>query len=278
MSATRKLAGVALRTERAANARMRQLLADLDRTTRILQNRKKLDKTAANAVDRVLREQQRAWSELAALLDEQREAARKAANSAATEAERHLLDLLPLSREARRALEAGQPFPRSKNAEVARRISDSARTARKILLKNFNQQENGKGLATTVRRQISPRTKGGISYVAKRLTRTEIATAFHEAQIERAANSPWVKGLTWRTSPGHVGPDVCDIYNKKTYNVNSVPPIPHPNCACTLVPELMSEAEFQAALAAGLFNNILGIRPETVRSRIGKIVRPKPSR
>lgn len=261
MTATKKFARVALAGERGANATMRQLLEDLDRQVRALNARAKLDPVAARQLDKVLKEQSKAWSDLAKLLDEQREAARKAANTAASEVEKHLLDLLPVDAKTRRALMEGKPFDRSKNAEVARRVSDSARTARKLLVKNLNQADTGKGLATTVRRQISPRTKGGISYVAKRLTRTEIAMAFHEAQIERAANSPWVKGLTWRTSPDHKGPDICDIYNRKTFDVDNVPPIPHPNCMCTLVPELMSETEFKAALAAGVFDEVIGRAP-----------------
>lgn len=272
MTAVRKLAGVALRTERAANARMRKLLGDLDRATKALNNREKLDKTAANQVDKVLREQQRAWSDLATLLNEEREAARKAANRAATDLERELLDLLPIDAATRRRLMAGPEFSRSKNAEVARRISDSARTARRLLVRNFNRNKTGKELAQTVKGQISPRTKGGISYVAQRLTRTEIAVAFHEAQIERAAASPWVTGLTWRISPGHKGPDICDIYNGKTYKPDKVPKIPHPNCACTLQPVLMSKAEFQKALDDGLFDGIIGKRNvlKNPFKRIGK--------
>lgn len=263
-NAVRGLANVALRTERAANARMRKLLSDLDKATRVLGDRAKLDKTAKNQVDRVLRDQQRAWSDLAVILNEQREDARKAANRAATEAERELLDLLPIDAATRRRLIAGPDFSRSKNAEVARRISDSARTARQLLVRNFNGNKSGKELATTVKKQISPRTKGGISYVAQRLTRTEIAVAFHEAQIERAAASPWVKGLTWKVSPGHVPADVCDLYNNKTFPVDEVPKIPHPNCACTLEPVLMSKEEFQAALEAGLFDAIIGRRNRIV--------------
>lgn len=256
--ALRKFARVALATERDGNAAMRALLADLDRQLTILQRREKLDATGARQLDKVLKRQSQAWSELTAILDRDRETARRAANLAATEAERHLLARLPVDAARRKSIAAGPDFSRGRNAEVARRISSSRDVARRLLIRNLNRRDTGKELATTVKRQVSPRTKGGVSYVAKRLLRTEVAFAFHAAQIERAAMTPWVKGLRWKTSPDHRGPDICDILKQHIYDVGNVPDIPHPNCMCTLEPVLMTTEEFDSALNAGLFNNLIG--------------------
>lgn len=252
---------MALRSERDSNAAMRSLLADLDRQVKVLQQRPKLDRIAARQLDKLLKRQSQAWSELNAILDRDLEVARQAANLAATAAEKHLLDLLPVSPGARRVLAAGPAFSRSRTTEVARRISHSRDIARSLLVRTLNRQETGKDLARTVKGQVSPRTKGGISYVAKRLVRTEVAQAYHAAQIERAAASPWVKGLQWRVSPDHKGPDVCDLYNRKTYDISRVPDLPHPNCMCDLVPILMTKEEFLAALEGGLFDRIIGKLP-----------------
>lgn len=254
----RRLARVALSTERDSNAVMRNLLRDLDRQIVILGRRGELDRTGARQLDRVLRLQSEAWAKITSLLDENREAARVAANRTATEAEKHLLDLLPIDKKTRQRLVAGPATSRSINAEVARRISSSRDVARRLLIKNLNREKSGKELAATVKGQLSPRTKGGVSYVAKRLVRTEVAFAYHAAQIQRAANTPWVTGLRWKLSPDHRHTDVCNLYARKDYNVDNVPDIPHPNCMCTLEPILMSKEEFLSALGSGLFDRVLG--------------------
>jgi hypothetical protein len=262
-----RLARVSLVAERDGNAAMRSLLADLDRQIVVLRRRAKFDPTAIRQLDKVLKRQSQAWSELNSILDRDREAARKAANLAATDAEKRLLALLPLSASRRKQLTAGPEFSRDRNAEVARRISSSRDTARRLLVKNLNRKDTGKELADTVKSQISPRTKGGVSYVARRLIRTEIAMAYQAAQIERAAMTPWVTGLRWRVSPDHKGPDVCDIYNHKEYSIHQVPAIPHPNCMCTLEPVLMTEDEFTQALNGGLFDSIIGREVDVVKGR-----------
>lgn len=237
---------------------MRVLLRDLDRQLKTLRQRGgRLDAAGARQLDRILKRQSSAWADLTALLDSSREAARLAANRNASEEEKHLLRLLTPAE--RKRVTQGPAFSRADSAEVARRVSHSRDFARKLLIRNINRQKGGRDIANTVKGQLSPATKGGVSYVAKRLVRTETAMAYHQAQIQRAAETPWVKGLRWITSPDHSHVDVCDLYARKgIYSPDKVPDLPHPLCMCTVKPVLMSETEFKRALADGAFDSYLG--------------------
>jgi len=190
-----RFARVALRAENDSTATMRTLLTDLDRELRTLQSRRVIDKTAQAQIARILRKQSEAWAELSRVIDRDREAARKAANLAANDVDKQFLDRLPISAKRRRELTSGAPFSRGETAKVAQRVSNSNKVARNLLASRLNKATGPKGAALAVRAQIQPRQKGGISYVAKRLVRTEMATAFHDAQIARAEATPWVKGL-----------------------------------------------------------------------------------
>lgn len=269
MKPVQRLAKVALRAERDSTATMRALLADLDRELRTLQNRRTLDKTGEAQIRRILRKQSAAWADLTSAIDRDREAARKAANLAADETDKRFLDRLSLTAKQRRELSSGLPFDRRETAEVARRASDSNRVARNMLAKRLNEQKDPKSAAAIVKQQVQPRQKGGISYVAKRLVRTEISKAFHDAQIARAEQTPWVKGLRWTLSQTHQGPDICDKLAGRVFapRRQSVPDIPHPNCMCTLEPVLMSDKEFQKALGNGVFDRLTGGKPISVAKR-----------
>lgn len=260
MKPIQRFAKVALRAERDSTATMRALLADLDKELRLLKSRDKLDKAAQQQVTRILRKQSAAWSELSAIIDRDREAARKAANLAANETDKDFLARLPLTAAQRRAIKSGEPFNRRETSAVAQRSSHSNKVARNMLAKRINDSTGPKGAALAVRSSVQPRDTGGISYVAKRLVRTEMATAFHDAQIARAESTPWVKGLRWTLSPTHKGPDICDRLANRVFapRAGSVPDIPHPNCMCTLEPVLMSDKEFANALADGLFDSLMG--------------------
>lgn len=256
-----RFARVALRAERDSAATMRALLTDLDRELRVLKGRRNLDKTGQAQIARILRKQSTAWNDLARIIERDRQAALQAANLVANDLDKRFLDRLPMTAKQRREWSQSQPFNRNETAETARRVSRSNKVARDLLNKRINEQTSDlKKTEKTIRSQIQPRQTGGVSYVAKRLVRTEMATAFHDAQIARAERTPWVTGLRWTLSPTHKGPDICDKLANRVFapRAQSVPPIPHPNCMCTLTPIMMNEKQFKAALSEGIFDMLVG--------------------
>lgn len=259
--ALRKFAPISLRAERESATAMRKLLADLDRELKVLKARKTLDRTAQTQIRRILNRQSAAWSELSRIIERDKEAARLAANKIASAADARYLDRLSLTLARRRALEKGTPFSRRSITATAQRVSQSNAVARALLTKRLNEQQTGTGLANVAKAQLQPKVTGGVSYVAKRLVRTEMATAFHTAQIERASQTPWVKGMRWKLSETHKGKDICNTLANRVFAVNSVPDIPHPNCMCTLEPVFVSNKEFDDMLAAGLFDSLIGNGP-----------------
>lgn len=114
-------------------------------------------------------------------------------------------------------------------------------------------------LAKDVKEFIRPDAPGGVSYSAKRLARTELNNAFHAQSINDMANRPWVREVEWHLSKSHPArqpEDQCDLYaHRKYFPSGSVPPKPHPNCLCYLVPRMMDADEFAAHLASGRFDN-----------------------
>lgn len=114
-----------------------------------------------------------------------------------------------------------------------------------------------KELAREVRQHIRPDVRGGVSYVAMRLARTEINNSFHTAAIVAAQDKPWVTGMTWNLSRSHKVPDECDLLDGRTFPVTEVPRKPHPQCFCYVVPSQPDEDDFVAAFARGDFDEAL---------------------
>jgi len=85
-----------------------------------------------------------------------------------------------------------------------------------------------------------------LNYNAKRLLRTEINNAFHEAQVYMSENDPTVIGNQWKLSNRHTIFDECDYAAKANlyglgrgiYPTNRTPVRPHPNCICHIIPVL----------------------------------------
>lgn len=79
---------------------------------------------------------------------------------------------------------------------------------------------------------------------ARRIVRTEIPTAFREAEIISAFESPVVGYLKWQVSGRHYGlpssPDICTMYHEGDmyglgsgiFPIRAFPSTPHPNCGC----------------------------------------------
>lgn len=139
---------------------------------------------------------------------------------------------------------------------VVDRYVDSA------LARGLNAREFAKG----VRDMIRPDVRGGVSYAAMRLGRTEINNAFHAVNAQKAAETPWVQGVRWVRSGRHTSPDDCDVYADEALNKplppgvwpkDQIPMKPHPNCLCTTVNELPSVDEFQKQLLNGEYDDYL---------------------
>lgn len=112
-------------------------------------------------------------------------------------------------------------------------------------------------LSNDVRRFIDPTTPGGASYAAKRLARTEINNAYHAVAIQDMTAKPWVNSVEWRLSNSHPRPDLCNAYAAKRYSPADVPPKPHPQCFCYIVPVLMSSSQFVKAWQSGAYDTYL---------------------
>lgn len=111
-------------------------------------------------------------------------------------------------------------------------------------------------LAREIRSSISPRVRGGVSYAANRLARTEINNAFHASAIKRYEESGIVDSVDWNLSSSHPEGDICDdLKHNSPYKIKSVPRKPHPNCYCFITPHLPTEEEFLENLLAGKYGD-----------------------
>jgi hypothetical protein len=119
---------------------------------------------------------------------------------------------------------------------------------------------NAKAIAKSVKDLIRPDVKGGVSYAAHRLARTEINHAYKTAQEARHEDEPWTKGMKWNLSKSHPAPDICNtLATQKTALGKGIYPVgqrpdSHPNCLCYLTPEQVDEDEFINRFVAGEYN------------------------
>jgi hypothetical protein len=99
-------------------------------------------------------------------------------------------------------------------------------------------------------------------YYLKRIARTELANAHHNAVIESTVNDPDIIGYQWRLSSSHPAPDICDKYasvdvglGRGVFPKDRVPRAKaHPQCMCNLVPRVTpiarnGDMDFEALVA-----------------------------
>jgi hypothetical protein len=130
----------------------------------------------------------------------------------------------------------------------------------KGLLRGLSAQE----LAAVVRDYIRPDVRGGLSYAAMRLARTEINNAFHQTAIRYTREMPWVEGYQWHLSGSHPKTDICNDLAERngglgrgTYSKNNVPSKPHPLCLCYITPATVDNARFYRNLRSGAYDRYL---------------------
>jgi hypothetical protein len=125
---------------------------------------------------------------------------------------------------------------------------------------------SAKELAASVKHLIDPNVKGGVSYAAMRLARSEINNAFHRTQIDLRQDDPWAEGMKWHLSKSHPHKDKCNDYaesvhfkggEKGVFEAGNVPGKPHPNCLCYLTTELIGEEEFIDNMASGKYDKFM---------------------
>lgn len=146
---------------------------------------------------------------------------------------------------------------------LARRLYQSQAFSNGLISRVINSHlargSSAAALAKDVRGLVNPNTPGGVSYVSKRLARTEINNAFHAQSIEDMQNRPWVNQVEWHLSKSHPPrqpPCQCEIYARiELFQADQVPAKPHPQCLCYLTPHMMGEAEFTNALLSGQFQS-----------------------
>ncbi|MGH3433182.1 MAG: hypothetical protein ACRDQB_10130 [Thermocrispum sp.] len=122
------------------------------------------------------------------------------------------------------------------------------RQVNRIVLQGGSWQD----IAKTVRPMIRPDTRGGVSYAAKRLGRTELNNAFHTTNIKLGEESPYVTGMKWNLSGSHPKVDICDHLATTgsqgkpagVYTTADTPSKPHPQCLCFLTEEVVDEETF----------------------------------
>jgi len=66
--------------------------------------------------------------------------------------------------------------------------------------------KSAREIARSVRHLIDPNVKGGVSYAARRLARTEINNAFHTTTIRAAADQPWSRDSSGTSRPAILVP------------------------------------------------------------------------
>lgn len=144
------------------------------------------------------------------------------------------------------------------------------------LISNLSAKE----LADSAYEYVSPTAKGGASYAALRLARTEINNAFHERQLQ-GATRPGVKAVKWNLSGSHVVPDECNTYAAHNGNghfaPDKVPDKPHPQCFCYLTYITQSPEEFRKALTNGDFDDEIERRTRENMARLGQPVGDIPA-
>lgn len=144
--------------------------------------------------------------------------------------------------------------------------------ARRIQI-NLLRGVSAKEFADDIAKLIRPDVRGGVSYAAFRLARTEINNAFHITTIRYTREQPWVTGYRWNLSATHRsrtrgGTDVCDDYASDDHDglgaglfkKSTVPSKPHPHCLCFVTPEVMDSESFRRNYRSGTFNRYLDAR------------------
>jgi len=198
------------------------------------------------------------YRRLGFIITDQQEAAIQAAIEANLEWQQRILKAIEPNAQKRNVLQAAmrEGADRNPQALVARMLHTQMPLSKQVyrseaLSKHWISKlvnsalakgDSAADLAKKVRDYIHPGVRGGISYAAMRLARTEINNAFHAQAIKDAQEQPWVHGMKWNLSRVHERDpgDLCEAYARRgVFPTNAVPRKPHPQCRCFVTPEVM---------------------------------------
>jgi hypothetical protein len=93
-----------------------------------------------------------------------------------------------------------------------------------------------------------------LNFDSLRLARTELWKATRLADIESMKRTPWITGLRWELSSTHIesGCDCEGLDGTIFTREEDVPICPHPQCKCSLIPEILSNEEWDKAIRSFL--------------------------
>jgi hypothetical protein len=136
-----------------------------------------------------------------------------------------------------------------------------AREVQKAMLRGLGAGD----IAKFVGEFINPNVRGGASYAAMRLARTEINNAFHWTSIRYTRDMPWVRGYQWHLSGSHPTVDVCndmatrdhDNLGRGVYKKANVPGKPHPQCLCYITTVTDTAGVFEKGMRSGKYDQYL---------------------
>lgn len=125
--------------------------------------------------------------------------------------------------------------------------------------------KSAREIARDVRGFIDPNVRGGVSYAAFRLGRTELNNAFHTTSRRAYAEQPWVAGVKWNLSKSHPRKDECNEYAEEdrhgigsgVFKRGAVPGKPHPQCLCYITPITVDQESFLDNLMSGDYDSFL---------------------
>lgn len=144
----------------------------------------------------------------------------------------------------------------SKNVYNAEKLSN--RQVQNVIVNLIGRGASWSELAKEIRQFINPNVRGGVSYAAKRLGRTELNNAFHAGAVIEARNSPFIIAMEWHLSGSHKVPDECNQYaDHGEYKPENVPGKPHPQCLCYVTPITPSREEFMSRYLNGSYDRYL---------------------
>lgn len=138
--------------------------------------------------------------------------------------------------------------------DVEARIAEMARTGNRNAAERLLSQIK-KGVDTGQERILDQAIKWWTYdqqlYGLRRIVRTEMATAAHQAVIDGSSADPSIIGYQWRLSASHPVTDICDYYaniemglGKGVFSKDAVPRHKaHPHCMCLLIPRVSPIAE-----------------------------------
>lgn len=132
----------------------------------------------------------------------------------------------------------------------------------RLITSGIARNLSARSLAAEVARFIRPDVRGGVSYAALRLSRTEINNSFHLASQAYWTDNPFVPSMRWHLSGSHPKPDECNAFASANggtglFPVREVPAKPHPQCLCYTTPESLSDDEIVEGFAAGQFDGFM---------------------